>query len=82
MTVGANYTGNWAFNRQAIHLVARVPKLPKEGALGEHTVITDPFSGLSFLVSHYPAYHKIIWEVSLAWGVKAVNSEAIVCLLG
>lgn len=82
VTVGANYTGNWAFNRQAIHLVARVPKLPKEGALGEHTVITDPFSGLSFLVSHYPAYHKIIWEVSLAWGVKAVNSEAIVCLLG
>jgi hypothetical protein len=82
VAVGNSYTGNWAFGRYAIHLVARVPKLPKEGALGEHAVITDPFSGLSFLVSRYPAYHEVIWEVALAWGVKAVKSEAIALLLG
>lgn len=82
VAVGNSYTGNWAFGRYAIHLVARVPKLPKEGALGEHAVITDAYSGLSFLVSRYPAYHEVIWEVSLAWGVKAVKSEAIALLLG
>jgi len=82
VAVGNSYTGNFAFERNAIHLVTRVPKLPKEGALGDHTVITDPFSGLSFLVSVYPGYHEVIMEVSLAWGVKAVKSEAIATLLG
>lgn len=82
VAVGGNYTGNFAFERNAIHMLARLPKLPKEGAAGEHTVITDPFSGMSFLLSIYPAYHKVIVEISAAWGVKAVKSEAIVTLLG
>lgn len=82
VAIGANYTGNFAFERNAIHLLTRLPKLPSEGALGEHTVITDPFSGISFLLSIYPAYHKVILEVSAAWGVKAVKSEAIATLLG
>ena len=82
VAVGNNYTGNFAFERNAIHLLTRLPKLPKEGALGEHMVVTDPFSGISFLVSIYPGYHLVIVEVSLAWGVKAVKSEAIATLLG
>lgn len=82
LSVGNDYTGNFAFQRDAVHLLTRTPKMPKEGALGEHAVITDPFSGISFLVSMYPAYHEVIFEVALAWGVKAVKSEAIVTLLG
>ena len=82
ITVGESYTGNFAFERNAIHLLARVPKLPKEGALGEHEIITDPYSGISFLVSVYPAYHEVIVEVSLAWGTKAAKSDAIATLLG
>jgi len=82
ITVGNDYTGNFAFERNAIHLLTRVPKLPTEGALGEHEIITDPFSGISFLVSIYPAYHEVIVEVSLAWGTKAVKSDAIATLLG
>jgi coat protein Gp5 len=82
ITIGNNYTGNWALERYALHLLTRVPKLPKEGALGEHEVITDPFSGVSFLVSLYPGYHEVIIEVAVAWGVKAVKSEGIVLLLG
>jgi hypothetical protein len=82
VAVGAAYTGNFAFERNALHLVSRLPKLPKEGALGEHEVITDPYSGLSFMVSMYAGYHEVIFEVSLAWGVKAVKQEAIATLLG
>jgi hypothetical protein len=82
VAVGDSYTGNFAFERNALHLLTRVPKLPKEGALGDHEIITDPYSGISFLVSMYPAYHEVIIEVSLAWGVKAVKSEAIAILLG
>ena len=82
VAVGNSYTGNFAFERNAVHLLTRTPKLPKEGALGDHEIITDPFSGISFLVSIYPAYHEVIVEVSLAWGVKAVKAEAIATLLG
>jgi hypothetical protein len=82
MTIGNSYTGNFAFERNAIHLLTRLPKLPKEGALGDHVVVTDPFSGISFLVSTYPGYHEIIVEVALAWGTKVVNSEAVATLLG
>lgn len=82
ITIGANYLGNFAFERNAIHLLTRVPKLPKEGALGEHEIITDPFSGISFLLSVYPAYHEVIVEISLAWGSKVVKSDAIATLLG
>jgi hypothetical protein len=82
ITIGNNYTGNFAFERNAIHLLTRLPKLPIEGALGEHMVVTDPFSGISFLVSIYPGYHEVIIEVALAWGVKAVKSNAIATLLG
>jgi len=82
VTVGDNYRGNFAFERYALHLVTRVPALPKEGALGEHEIITDPFSGISFLVSIYPGYHMVIIEIAVAWGVKAVKSEGIALLLG
>ncbi|HEY6073181.1 MAG TPA: P22 phage major capsid protein family protein [Anaerolineales bacterium] len=82
VAVGSNYTGNFSFERNAIHLLARLPELPKEGALGEHEIITDPYSGMSFLLSMYPGYHMVITEISLAWGVKAVKSEAIATLLG
>jgi hypothetical protein len=82
VAVGNSYTGNFAFERNALHLLTRLPKLPQEGALGEHEVITDPYSGMSFLLSVYPAYHKVIFEVSAAWGVKATKSEGIAILLG
>jgi len=82
LSVGAAYTGNFALERNAVHLLARTPKLPKEGALGQHEVITDAYSGISFLVSMYPAYHEVIFEVGLSWGVKAVKQEAIATLLG
>jgi len=82
VAVGSAYTGNFAFERNAIHLLTRLPELPKEGALGEHEVITDPYSGMSFLLSVYPGYHLVLIEVSVAWGVKAVKSEAIATLLG
>jgi hypothetical protein len=82
VAVGAAYTGNFAFERNAIHLLTRLPQLPMEGSLGEHEVITDPYSGMSFLLSVYPGYHLVVIELSLAWGTKAVKSEAIATLLG
>lgn len=82
LSVGSAYTGNFAFERNAVHLLTRLPKLPKEGSKGEHVVVTDGYSGISFLVSMYPGYHEVIFEVAASWGVKAVKTEAIATLLG
>lgn len=82
LAIAGAYTGNFAFERNALHLLTRLPQMPQEGSLGEHTEITDPYSGITFMLSVYPGYHLVIIEVSLAWGVKAVKSEAIATLLG
>jgi hypothetical protein len=83
ITVGNNYLGNWAFDRNALHLLTRLPKMPDggDGADDVYT-ITDPLSGISFQVALYRQYRQVVYEVAAAWGVKAAKSDFIVALLG
>jgi len=83
ITVGNNYTGNWAFDRNAIHLMTRLPSMPDGGDAADEVVeVTDPFSGLSFQVALYRQRRQVVYEVGIAWGVKAVKSDFIATLLG
>lgn len=83
ITVGNSYTGNWAFDRNAIHLVTRVPSMPEGGDIADDVVeITDPFSGLTFQVALYRQYRQVVYEIGIAWGTKAVKSDFIATLLG
>jgi len=83
ITVGDSYTGNWAFDRNALHLITRLPSMPDGGDAADEVVeITDPYSGLSFQVALYRQRRQVVYEVGIAWGVKAVKSDFIATLLG
>ncbi|MFW0776263.1 MAG: hypothetical protein ACN2B6_00905, partial [Rickettsiales bacterium] len=83
ITVVASSARNMAFARSAIALATRAPALPVNGDVAvDRELVTDPRSGLTFEVAMYPQYRQMQYEVSLAWGVKAVKPEHMALLLG
>jgi len=83
IAVRAAGTRNLAFAKSAIVLGTRLPALPEGGdSAVDRTIITDPKSGLSFDVAHYKEYHQAAFEISIAWGVKAIKEEHIAILAG
>jgi hypothetical protein len=83
VTVGNNFTGNIAFQRNAIQLVTRAPAIPAGGdARVDEYILTDPRSGLAFEVSMWKGERMNKLEVALAWGVEVVKAEDIALLLG
>jgi hypothetical protein len=83
VAIGNSYRANLAFSRSAIALLMRVPAMPEGGdAADDVTVITDPQTGISFQIALYRQYRRVAFEVGLAWGVKAVKTEAMAILLG
>lgn len=82
ITVGASFTPNIGFTRDALLLATRMPALPEDGDVGEHQMIVDPFSGLAFDIARYKGYRQVRYEIGLAWGVAAPNPEHIALLMG
>lgn len=83
ITLGSSYTPNVAFSRSAIALATRAPALPEGGdSADDRTTIVDPLTGLAFEVSVYRQYKQVVYEVALAWGVKAVTKRHIGLLIG
>jgi hypothetical protein len=83
VTVGATYSANMAFTRNAIAVAMRAPAVPRGGDLAvDSTIITDPRSGISFEIRHYKGYRMETFEVGLAWGVAMIKSEHSVVFAG
>ena len=81
--MGSAYAANLAFDRSAIHLLARLPKSPEGGDVAQDEyIMVDAISGIPFRIALYKGYYANQIEVSVAWGVKAVKSEHIAILLG
>jgi hypothetical protein len=74
---------NLAFKRSAIHLLARLPKLPAGGdAATDELIVQDQVTGLPFRFAQYKGYHANQWEVGIAWGVKNAVPQHTALLLG
>ncbi|WP_310601444.1 P22 phage major capsid protein family protein [Desulfobulbus sp.] len=83
MTIGDSYAANMCFDRSAIHLLARLPKVPEGGdQADDEMIMIDPVSGLPFRVALYRGYMANQFAIQMAWGVKAVKPAHISLLLG
>lgn len=80
ITVGNNYTPNLAFDRSAVVGVMRPPLMPSNPTI-QQMLISDGF-GMTYLMLDIAQYGQRTWELHLAWGFKAVQSEHIAVLLG
>lgn len=82
ITMIATHQAMMAFDRGAIHLVTRLPALNSGRDMAtSRTIVTDPFSGLSFDVAEYLGYHQTHWEVSIAWGCGVMNPHHLALLI-
>lgn len=83
ITLSADYVGNMAFDRGALHLLVRAPALVngRDSAVDRIT-ITDPTSGLSLEFAVYEGYKKTRFEVAAVWGFQNIKPEHSMILLG
>jgi hypothetical protein len=82
-TLGAAYTANMAFHRDAIQLVTRMPARPSVGDMADDVMqIVDPRTGLAFEVAVYKQYRQVHYEVGIAWGCSLIKPEHTAILLG
>lgn len=82
MTIGADYTPSIALHRSAIALATRAPAVPKDGDMCERFYVTDPYCGFVYEIAMVKGQRTVQYQVSLVWGVKAVNPKFIATLLG
>lgn len=80
MTIGANYTPNLAFERNAVVGIMRPPAMP-ENPLMQRTLISDA-NGLTYMLVQVAGDGMATWRLHLAYGFKVVQSEHVALVLG
>lgn len=80
VTVGGAYTGNAAFERSAVVGIMRPPLVPANPTI-QQMLVSDQH-GLTYLMLDIAQYGQRSWELHLAWGFKAINSEFICLVMG
>jgi len=80
LTIGASYTPNMGFDRNAVVGIMRPPLMPANPTISQ-TLISDQF-GMTYLMLDIAQYGQRTWELHLAWGFKAIQGEHIAILMG
>jgi hypothetical protein len=83
ITIVQDFLPSAAFTSDAVVLATRAPAMPEGGDEADDVaIITDPVTGLTFQVAYYAGYRQRRIEIGVAWGVKTVNPQHSVVLLG
>lgn len=83
LTVGAAYTANVAFHRNAIELVMRPPAMPVGGdAARDRMTLSDPVSGLVFEIALYLGYGMNMIDITTYYQAKVWKPEFVATLMG
>ena len=87
ITLGNAYTASVALHRNAVALAIRPPAVPEFNGQKMDTAlareyVTDPLTNITYEIAVYGGQRQLQFQVSVAWGVKAVNGEHIALLLG
>lgn len=87
ITVDGGYSASVALHRNAVALAIRPPAAPEFNGTKIDTAlsreyVTDPLTNITYEIAVYGGQRMLQFQVSVAWGVKAVNGEHIALLLG
>jgi hypothetical protein len=83
ITVGAAYTANVGFDRNALQLLTRLPELPEDGdAAVDRMTVMDPLTGISFELAQYGEFRRVRYILAVNWGVAGIKREHTATLLG
>ena len=82
ITVGANYTANLAFHRNAFALVSRPLALPKGLADGQKSIVNYDGFGLRVIYDYNSQYKKDVVSIDMLCGVKTLDPKLACKLLG
>lgn len=80
ITIGANYTPNMAFERNAIVGVMRPPLIPPNANIQQRSISDG--KGMTYLLVQVAGDGMVTWRLHLAWGFAAVQSEFICTVMG
>jgi len=82
-TIGASYTANSAFRRDAVELALRPYAVPEGGdAATDRIVIADDMSPLVFDVNLYKGYKMNLMEINCVYGAKVWKPDFVTTILG
>ena len=81
ITMGGDFTPNLALSRNAAKVVVR-PALQPVGAIADQMTVSDPISGLSFLLLRVPQNAQSSWFLRCVYDAFVPNPYAAAILLG
>ena len=82
VTVGASYTANLAFHRNAFALVTRPLALPKGLADSQKALVNYEGFGLRVIYDYNSQYKKDVVSIDMLCGVKTLDSRLACKMLG